>query len=142
MANLVTKQSISQELAQKLLNEAELKAQELGIPASIAICDESGILKVFARMDGAALMSIELAIKKAKTSVGFGLSTSDLFNFIKNDPPLCMGAPHIDDLVVFGGGHPIKVGDQIVGGIGVSGGHYSYDIQCVEKALELLESAV
>jgi uncharacterized protein GlcG (DUF336 family) len=49
-----------------------------------------------------------------------------------------MGAPHIKDLVVFGGGHPITIDGQIVGGIGVSGGHYSYDIQCVEQALSIV----
>ena len=40
--------------------------------------------------------------------------------------------------MVFGGGYPITVGDEVVGGIGVSGGHYSEDQQVAEAALAVL----
>jgi uncharacterized protein GlcG (DUF336 family) len=52
---------------------------------------------------------------------------------------LAAGAPSgIDRLVVFGGGYPVVVGDQLVGGIGVSGGHYSEDMKVAEAALAAL----
>jgi uncharacterized protein GlcG (DUF336 family) len=82
----------------------------------IAVCDEAGVLKAFSRMDGAALLSVQIAQDKAYTAVGFGLSTDAWHDFIKNDPPLAAGAVGgIDRLVVFGGGYPIKVGAAIVG---------------------------
>ncbi len=53
-----------------------------------------------------------------------------------------MGAPAgIDRLVVFGGGYPIKVGGAVVGGIGVSGGHYSQDMEVAQAGLSAVPSS-
>lgn len=136
MSNTFTKPSITTELAHKIVAAAEAKAKEMGHPFVIAVCDESGVLKAFSRMDGAALFSVQIAQDKAYTSVGFGLSTDGWHDFIKNDPPLAAGAVGgIDRLVVFGGGYPIKVGDAIVGAIGVSGGHYNQDMDVAKAGL-------
>jgi uncharacterized protein GlcG (DUF336 family) len=60
---------------------------------------------------------------------------------VKNDPPLAMGAaPGIDRLIVFGGGFPITVGDAVVGAIGVSGGHYSQDMEVAQAGLSAAPS--
>ena len=54
---------------------------------------------------------------------------------------LAMGAAAgIDRLIVFGGGYPIKVGEAVVGGIGVSGGHYSQDMEVAQAGLSALAS--
>lgn len=136
MSNTFTKPSITTELAHKVVAAAEAKAKEMGHPFVIAVCDESGVLKAFSRMDGAALFSVQIAQDKAYTSVGFGLSTDGWHDFIKNDPPLAAGAVGgIDRLVIFGGGYPIKVGDTIVGAIGVSGGHYNQDMDVAQAGL-------
>jgi uncharacterized protein GlcG (DUF336 family) len=42
--------------------------------------------------------------------------------------------------VIFGGGYPLKIDGQIVGGIGVSGGHYSQDMEVAQAALAVLDS--
>ena len=139
MSNTVNKASISTELAHKVIAAAEAKAKAMGHPFVIAVCDESGVLKAFSRMDGAALFSVQIAQDKAYTAVGFGLSSDGWYEFIKNDPPLAMGATDgIDRLVIFGGGYPIKVGDAIVGGVGVSGGHYTQDMEVAKAGLEAL----
>ncbi len=70
------------------------------------------------------------------------MSTDGWHEFIKDDPPLAMGAPAgIDRLVVFGGGYPIKVGGAVVGGIGVSGGHYSQDMEVAQAGLSAVPSS-
>lgn len=139
MAATFEKKSISQEMAQRLVDAAAAKAREIGVPMCIAVCDESGNLKAFSRMDGAALLSIGVAQDKAYTAVGFGMPTSQWHDFIKNDPPLANGVVGaIPRLIVFAGGNPIMIGGQIVGGIGVSGGHYSQDQQCTDAALAIL----
>ena len=139
MAATFEKKSISQEMAQRLVDAAAAKAREIGVPMCIAVCDESGNLKAFSRMDGAALLSIGVAQDKAYTAVGFGMPTSQWYDFIKNDPPLAAGAVGaIPRLIVFAGGNPIMIDGQIVGGIGVSGGHYSQDQQCADAALAIL----
>ena len=135
---VITKASISAEAAQLLIAAAEKKARELGVPMAIAICDESGVLKAFSRMDGAALLAVNIAQDKAYSAVSFGLSTDAWFEFIKNDPPLLHGIVKTDRLTVFGGGYPVKQGDAVIGGIGVSGGHYHQDMQVAQAALEAL----
>jgi uncharacterized protein GlcG (DUF336 family) len=60
-------------------------------------------------------------------------------DFVKDDPPLAMGAATgIDRLIVFGGGYPVKVGDAVVGAIGVSGGHYRQDMEVAQAGLSAL----
>ena len=134
------KASVSSELAHRMIAAAEDRAREIDHPMVIAVCDESGVLKAFSRMDGAPLLSVQVAQDKAYTAAGFGMATEGWHEFIKDDPPLASGAVGgIDRLVVFGGGYPIKVGDQVVGAIGVSGGHYSQDMDVARAGLAVAD---
>jgi uncharacterized protein GlcG (DUF336 family) len=134
------KASVSGELAHRMIAAAEDRARETGHPMVIAVCDESGVLKAFSRMDGAPLLSVQVAQDKAYTAAGFGMATEGWHDFIKDDPPLASGAVGgIDRLVVFGGGYPIKVGGQVVGAIGVSGGHYSQDMDVAKAGMAVVE---
>src|SRR3984957_4953283 len=120
MANVVTKHSISSELAQNMLDEAVAKARELGVTENVAILDDGGNLKAFSRMDGAPILCIEIAQNKANAAL-FGVPTHDLFNFIHADPSLLAGMPTLPRMAAWGGGFPIKVDGEIVGAIGLSG---------------------
>lgn len=137
--NTFQKSSITSEAAERLIAAAEAKSQEMGKAMCIAVCDEDGILKAFKRMDGAPLLSVEIAQDKAFTAISFGgLATHEWYDFIKNDPPLLNGIIKTDRLIVFGGGYAIQTNEGIIGGIGVSGGHYSEDMQVAQAALEAL----
>lgn len=136
MSEVFEKASVSTGLAHRIIAAAEAKAAAIGVPMTVAVCDESGVLKALSRMDGAALLSVQVAQDKAYTAVGFGMPTDAWHGFIKDDPPLATGAVGgIDRLVVFGGGYPIKVADRVVGGIGVSGGHYTQDMEVAKAGL-------
>jgi uncharacterized protein GlcG (DUF336 family) len=136
VAQTFPKASISTEAAHQAIAAAEAKAVEIETPMVIAIVDDNGILKAYSRMDGAALLSVQIAQDKAYTAVGFGMPTHGWHDFIKDDAPLASGAVGgIARLVIFGGGYPIKVGDAIVGAIGVSGGHYTQDQEVAEAGL-------
>ena len=135
---VLSKASISVETAQALIAAAEKKAQEIGVPMCIAICDESGVLKAFARMDGAAQLSVDIAQDKAYTAISFGMPTHAWFDFIKDDAPLLHGIVKTPRLIVFGGGYPVQHEGAVIGGIGVSGGHYHQDMQVAEAALAAL----
>src|SRR5262249_1682673 len=103
MAKVFEKRSITSDAAHRLIAAADAKALEIGRPMVIAIVDEGGALKAFSRMDGAPLLSIQVAQDKAYTAAGFGLPTDQWHEFIKNDPPLAAGATSaIQRLVVFG----------------------------------------
>ena len=139
MAHTVTVATISTEAAHTMIAAAEAKATEMGAPMVIAVVDLDGVLKAFSRMDGAGLLPVQIAQDKAYTAVGFGLSTHEWHDFVEGDEQLRPGArAGIDRLVTFGGGYPIKVDDAVVGGIGVSGGHWSQDMQVAEAGLAAL----
>ena len=76
---------------------------------------------------------------QSHVGISFSMPTHEWFEFIKNDPPLYQGIVNTPRLVVFGGGYPIKSGDAVIGGIGVSGGHYSQDMEVAEAGLAALE---
>src|SRR5689334_2643523 len=139
MADVVKKCSISSELAQRMVAEAVRKARELGVTENVAVLDDGGNLKAFSRMDGAPILSIEMAQNKAYTAL-FGVSTQDFFNFIQGDPSLLAGIPTLSRVAAWGGGFPIKVNGEVVGAIGVSGAPtVQNDVDCAQAALALLK---
>jgi uncharacterized protein GlcG (DUF336 family) len=141
MTTTYNRPSITLELAQEIVNRAVAHAVAQGGAFVVSVVDESGVQKAFARMDGAPLLSVQVAQDKAYTAAGFALSTDGWFDFIKGDEPLRVGAPTgIDRLVVFGGGYPITVDGAVVGGIGVSGGHYSQDMDVAKAGLDALDA--
>ncbi len=136
--NTFTKSSITSAAAQRMIAAAEVKATEMGRPMCIAVCDADGTIKAFSRMDGAPLLSVQISQDKAYTAISFSMATHEWFDFIKGDPPLLHGIVKTDRLVVFGGGYPIMAGGQMIGGIGVSGGHYSHDQEVAQAGLAAL----
>src|SRR5208337_664736 len=123
----IVKHSIDAETAEKAVAAAAKKATELKLKMCIAVADESGDLKAFARMDGAPKLSIQISQDKAYTAASY--------DFIKDDPPLLHGITHTPRLIVFGGGFPIVVKGEMIGAIGLSGGHYTQDMECARAAL-------
>jgi uncharacterized protein GlcG (DUF336 family) len=134
----ITRRHVSLEAAEALVEAAKAKAAEIGIAAAIAVVDGDGTLKAFARMDGAALLPVRIAQQKAWTAISFGISTEAWWDMVRDDPPLLHGIVHQQDVVVFPGGVPVTDGGEVIGGVGVSGGHYSQDQQIAEAALAAL----
>jgi uncharacterized protein GlcG (DUF336 family) len=121
-----------------MVNAAVKKAKELGVSENVVILDDGGNLKAFGRMDGASIPTIEIAQNKAYTAL-FGVSTQDFFNFIKGDPSLLAGIPTLSRVAAWGGGFPIKVDEEIVGAIGLSGAPtVENDVDCAKAALALV----
>ena len=138
MKNVFVKNSISAELAQKMIDAAVAKANAIGVPQNIAILDDGGNLKAFCRMDGAALLSIEVSQNKAYTAL-FGFPTQDFFNFIQGDPSLLNGLPNLPRIAAYGGGFPIKIDGQVVAAIGCSGGTVQNDVDVAQAALAVVK---
>ncbi len=134
----IIKKSIDIATAERAIDAAAKKAAEMGLKMCIAVTDESGDLKAFRRMDGAPKLSIQIAEDKAYTAVSFSMPTHAWYDFIKDDPPLLHGITHTPRLIVFGGGFPIVLEGEMVGGIGVSGAHYSQDMECARAALQAI----
>lgn len=132
--------SVTAEAAEHILRTAKARAVELGVAVSIAVLDDSGVLKAFGRMDGAPLPAVQLAQDKAYTAVGFEMPTEQWRERLEGDPVFAIGGPAaVHRLVVFGGGYPLTVDGHIVGALGVSGAHVSQDIDIAQVGASALD---
>lgn len=130
---------LTQELVSKMLNYAMSKAKELDLKISCAIVDDGGNLSGFIKMDGGNLLPSQLAPKKAYAALGFGLPTADWYPAIKDNPAILHGLANTDRMTILGGGYPIYIEEQLVGGIGVSGGTTDQDAECAQAGLQAIE---
>jgi uncharacterized protein GlcG (DUF336 family) len=137
MEKAYSKKTVTYELAAKMVEAAIARAQELRVAQNVAVVDEGGNLKAFGRMDGAPILGIEGCQRKAFTSL-FGVGTVDFFNAIKNDPSLVAGLPHFSRATTVGGGLPIILDGEVIGGIGVGGGTVEQDVECAQAGLKVL----
>lgn len=131
--------NISLNLALEVISAARKKAEAVGVPMVIAVVDSGGNLVAQQRMDGALLVSIDISLNKAYTAVALKMPTHVLAAASQPGQPL-FGIHNADGgrIVIFGGGFPIKSGDRIIGGIGVSGGSVEDDMLCAEAGLAAL----
>jgi len=133
--DVVTQAVIGCDAAARATQAAVAKARELGVKINVAVCDSGGNLAAFLRMPGAFNQSIDIAIDKAHTAAGFGFSTGDWTKVFDGNEGMKLGFPVRPRLVVFGGGLPIRIDDQLVGGIGVSGATEAQDEACARAGL-------
>lgn len=119
-----------------IIEAASREAVSLGARVSVAVVDAGGNLMAFARMDGAEIAGPTLAVDKAYTSVSNRVSTEELSVLAAPGGPLFgLHSNGGGRFVIFGGGIPIFEGDEVVGGIGVSGGAVEEDVACATAGL-------
>lgn len=114
-------------------------AQSLGVRINVAVVDPSGVLAAFARMPGAPLHSVDIAIDKAYTSASFGLPTGAWkAELASHSEAVREGLVLRPRFVAFGGGLPILEAGIRIGGIGVSGGSEAQDEAIARAGLQAL----
>jgi glc operon protein GlcG len=139
MDDVRTVPTVSYDAARRVVAAAVERAAAEGIAVCIAVADPGGNLVAFGRMDGAPLLSAEIAEDKAYTVAAFnGVPTADWYGMIKGEAALLTGIVHRDRLVVFGGGVPLTVDGQLVGAVGVSGGSAEQDVLCATAGARAL----
>lgn len=130
---------ISLAQAQAIVAAAVKQAESMGIKEDIAVVDAGGNLKAFARMDGAWLGSIDIAIKKAKTARYFDMPTGDLGKASQPGGPLYNIEVSNGGLISFPGGIPLKTADgTILGAVGASGTTVEKDRQIAQAGVAAL----
>lgn len=132
--------NITLDNALKVIAAARQKAQEIGVPMVIAVVDAGGNLVAHQRMDDALLVSVDIALNKAYTAVALKMDTDSLAKL--SQPGQALFGIHNADggrIIIFGGGIPLKNGDQVIGGIGVSGGSVEEDIACSRAGVDSLQ---
>jgi glc operon protein GlcG len=127
--------------ARAILAAAEKKAKEIKVPMNIAVVDEGGHLLAFARMDGAKLSSVEVALTKSRAAALRRAPTGP--SPPEGDPNvvLSLGLSLATDnvLTAIRGGLPLVVDGQFVGGIGVSAGSEEEDVQVAQAGVDELK---
>ena len=134
---MITITRLGIEDAQLLITGARNKANEIGVPMCIAVTDEAGNLIAFERMNGGKAHSITVAQDKAFTA-GSARKATHEYNEVCIPGSLAFGI-HTEvggRMSVVGGGYPVKVGDEFVGGIGVSSGTPQQDMECAQAGIE------
>ena len=113
---LVSQKALSAQMAQDVAQGALDKCREQGYHVSVTVVDADGLLKAFVRDDGTGPHTIDLSKKKAFTAVTQKNLSGEVAKQWGNMPP-----PAIDGIVTLAGGVPIKVGNEVIAAIGVSG---------------------
>jgi uncharacterized protein GlcG (DUF336 family) len=120
--------------ARTVIAAAEKKAVDMDQPMNIAVVDEGNNLVAFARMEGAWLGSIDIAMNKAFTARAFDIATIDLAEHAQPGSQFYgIHASNGGKIMIFAGGIPLNRGDRVIGAIGVSGGSKPQD-QAVAEA--------
>src|SRR5687768_15793669 len=133
---------ITLDQAHAALEAATKKAQEINTKMDIAVVDAGGNLKAFARMDGAWLGSIDIAVTKARTARYFDLPTEALGELSQPGGPLYGIEVSNGGLITFPGGLPLTAEDgTVIGAIGVSGSTVENDRVVAEAGVAALASA-
>jgi uncharacterized protein GlcG (DUF336 family) len=128
--------------AHAALGAAARAAADAGVLVNIAVVDRGGVLAAFVRMAGAPLHSVEIAIDKAYTAASFGLATSRWSDVLRgNSEAVRDGLVRRPRFVAFGGGLPIRVHDELIGGIGVSGASEEQDAMVARAGLAAIGAA-
>jgi uncharacterized protein GlcG (DUF336 family) len=119
-AQLANERNLTLAMAQAIANGAMEKCKSMGFRISVAVLDRDGLQLVMLRGDGAGLHTPEGADRKAYTARTFRAPSADFLKRMQRDP-----AAHASEeytrVLALAGGLPIKVGDDVVGAVGVSG---------------------
>ncbi|MDR0782580.1 MAG: heme-binding protein [Propionibacteriaceae bacterium] len=125
-------------IARQLTIVAEKKAIEIGITIATTMVDNGGNLVAFSRMTGTQLASSMISQGKAYSAVAFKRPSRDMFDVSQPGQP-GYALQDVDGRFVFaGGGMPVIIAGELVGGLGISGGSADEDQLCAEVALASL----
>jgi uncharacterized protein GlcG (DUF336 family) len=128
--------TISLDAAIAILDRGREHATAIGVPMNLAVTDGGGHLLAFARMDGAILGSIDIALSKAKTSILFNGPSEDLWEFCKPGGPAPATELTNGGLIPYAGGVALNDdGGALIGAIGVSGGLPDQDGEVARAAI-------
>ena len=135
-AQLADKKAMTLDAAKRMVAASEAEAMKNKWNVVIAVVDDGGHLVYLQRMDGTQTGSIDVAIGKARTAMAFKRPTKVFDDLAKTRPSIMS----LGDVTLLEGGVPIKVGEQVVGAIGVSGVTSQQDAQIAEAGLAALDA--
>jgi uncharacterized protein GlcG (DUF336 family) len=117
---LVTERNISLNMAKAIAETAVDTCRKMGYQISVTVVDRAGLVRASLRDDGAGLHTLENSQRKAYTARTFKVTTAEFRRLITENPDRS-AQTNLSGVIAIPGGLPIKVGDDVVGAVGVSG---------------------
>ena len=133
-AQVLTQKNVSLAMAQTIANAAAEKCQSMGYKISVTVLDRAGLQIVMLRGDGAGLHTPEGADRKAYTARTYGSPSANFAKRVQSDPGYAP-AMQYTRVLALGDGLPIKVGNEVIGAVGVSGSPGKDDV-CSQAGLD------
>ena len=131
---LPTQKVLTIDVAHTLAQEAMLKCRGEGYKVTVTVVDSANVLKAFLRDDGASMATVEVGRMKANSVMAFGRPSGPPANLPPGQPA---PPPVLPGTINAMGGLPIKVGNQLIGAISVSGAPGGdKDAACAHAALD------
>jgi uncharacterized protein GlcG (DUF336 family) len=128
--------------ASKAIQAALEACKKDGYRVSVSVVDRAGVLRAMGRADGAGPHTVDSSRKKAYTAASVRRPTSELADLITKIPSLQSLRDMNGDILILGGGLPIEIGGEVVGGIGVGGAPGTHlDDACAQDGLDAIGAA-
>ncbi len=120
-AEMASRPTLSSGVARAILDAAIAEAHAAAVAVTVAVVDESGVLKELRRMDGAALVSVQTAINKAYAAAAIGMPPDDFYAAIESDGAAVAEFGTRPGLALIAGGLPVITDGRVAGALGVAG---------------------
>ena len=129
-------------LADKMIHAALESCKKDGYRVSVSVVDRSGVLRAMQRADGAGPHTVDSSRKKAYTAASVRRPTTELADLITKVPALQALRDMNSEILILGGGLPIEIAGEVVGGIGVGGAPGAHlDDACAQDGLDAVGAA-
>jgi uncharacterized protein GlcG (DUF336 family) len=140
-AQLIERKDLSYAAAKAVAENALEACKARGYAVSAVVVDRAGLTVVSLRADGASPHTMENARRKAYTAMTFKMPTAEFVKRMATEP-VRREQTTLPNVIAIDGGVPIRVGNEVIGGVGLSGSP-GVDSECVmaglEKAKDLLQ---
>jgi uncharacterized protein GlcG (DUF336 family) len=133
-AQLLTHHDLSYSIARTIAETAIESCTAKGYRVSAVVVDRAGEVIAALRGDNASPHTMENARRKAYTACSFRTSTAAYAKRFADNEPVVRQQVTLPNVIAIPGGLPVKVGDDVIGGVGVSGSP-GVDEPCVQAGL-------
>lgn len=128
--------------ANKAIQAALDACKKDGYRVSVSVVDRAGVLRAMGRADGTGPHTVDSSRKKAYTAASVRRPTSELADLAAKVPTLQALRDMNSEILILGGGLPIEINGEVVGGIGVGGAPGAHlDDACAQEGLNAIGAA-
>ena len=139
--DLPTEKTLPLALAVEAAQAALATCTQQGHRVSVAVVDRAGLVRALLRGDGAGPHTLDSSSRKAYTSSSLRLTTMELAKMVSQSPAIVGLREMNEQILILGGGLPIKAGEEVIGGIGVGGAPGSdKDEACAQAGIDKIKA--